>query len=151
MIGDVDDLINHLFELSTINQETGCILYHGPKSGKGYGSICWNGGQYYVHRIAYQIDHPNEELNVIRHSCDTPNCWRVEHLANGTTQDNVNDKVRRERQPRGETMYSSVVTEDIVRDIRSSKLNLYQLAMKHNITPSNVHYIRARKTWKHVI
>lgn len=146
-----DELIDHLLVNSIVDSETGCILWQGCVAGRGYGVTCWQGKQVYVHRIAYQFEYPNEILNVVRHTCDIPNCWKIEHLVNGTTLDNVLDKVAKGRQPRGSLMHNAAFTEEQILEIRSSPLNLYQLADLYSVTPSNIHYIRVRKTWKHVL
>lgn len=145
-----DEMIEHLFNCSIIDHDTGCILWQGCTAGKGYGVVGWQGGQIYVHKLAYQFECPDEEQDVIRHTCDQPNCWRIEHLVNGTTQDNVDDKVAKRRHIFGSANYNTTFTEDDIVEIRSSPLNLYQLGAKYNVTPSTIHYIRARKTWKHV-
>lgn len=43
-----------------------------------------------------------------------------------------------------------IIKEGQITEIRNSNLNLYQLAEKYKVTPSTIHYIRAKKTWKHV-
>ena len=147
----LDELIDHLLDNSIVDEVTGCILWQGCTAGKGYGVIHFEGRQMYIHRLAYSIEYPNEKLDVIRHSCDTPNCWRIEHLFNGSTQDNVDDKVLKKRHIFGKDNYNSHLTEQDIKDIRSSSLNLYRLAEKYNVTASNIYYIRTKKTWRHVI
>ena len=44
---------------------------------------------------------------VVRHACDNPPCCNPLHLLGGTHADNVADKVRRGRVPRGETHYNA--------------------------------------------
>lgn len=71
MLRSQDELIQHLFDRSILNEDTGCILWQGCTAGKGYGVVGYQGRQQYVHRLAYQFENPNEELNIIRHTCDT--------------------------------------------------------------------------------
>lgn len=150
MLRTQDQLIDHLLSRSIYDESTGCILWQGSVAGKGYGVTCWQSKQVYIHRIAYQFEYPNEEIEVIRHTCDTPNCWNIEHLRNGSTQDNVDDKVNKRRHIYGSDNYNAKFTEDDIRVIRSSELNLYELAVQYDVSPSNIHYIRSFKTWKHV-
>lgn len=103
-----------------------------------------------MHKIAYQFEKPDEIQDVVRHTCDTPNCWRIEHLINGTTLDNIRDKVLKGRQPKGSGVHNSVFKEADIVEIRLSPLNLYQLGEKYSVTPSTIHYIKTRKTWQHV-
>lgn len=146
----LDELIEHFFEYSMIDYETGCFLWQGARAGRGYGVTSWQSKQVYVHRMAYHFEHPNEVLNVIRHTCDIPNCWRVSHLVNGTTLENIQDKVAKGRQPRGSSMHNARFTEAQILEIRASPLNLYEIAKVYNTNPSTIHYIRVRKTWKHI-
>lgn len=146
-----EQLIDHLYKMSTFRATTNCLLWNGCKAGRGYGVIGWEGKQAYIHRVVYQLEHPNEVLDVVRHTCDTPNCWNIEHLINGTTAENIADKVSKKRHIYGSEIHNSALTEDDVLKIRSSPLNLYQLANLYKVTPSTIHYVRARKTWKHVL
>ena len=146
-----EELIEHLLENSIVDEETDCILWQGSVSGQmGYGVTCWEGRQVYIHRWAYQIAHPDEVIEVIRHSCDRPRCWNLDHLLNGTVQDNTNDKIERGRLIRGSKNYNARFTEAQIVEIRNSPLNLYQLAAIYDVSPPTIHYIKARKTWKHV-
>lgn len=145
------ELVDHLMENSIYDEDSGCLLWMGCTAGRGYGVTCWQGKQVYVHRIAYKFEYPDEKIDVIRHTCDTPNCWRIEHLCNGTTLDNISDKINKGRQPIGAQVHNAAFHDDQIREIRASPLNLYELAAVYKVTPSTIHYIRARKTWKHII
>src|SRR6267154_5593390 len=113
---DVDDLAHRLWDKSL--QVDDCILWLGSASGKGYGVISWMGRQAYIHRLIYHFHNPNEILDVIRHTCDTPNCWHIDHLRNGTTADNVADKIAKARHIFGTQSYNSHLTEKDIIAIR---------------------------------
>lgn len=68
------------------------VSYGKVTAGEGYGVICYQGKQIYIHRLIYEYVF-GELPNIIRHSCDTPNCWNPDHLHDGTHADNVADKV----------------------------------------------------------
>lgn len=120
------------------------------------------GGYYYVrvgyrnegvHRIAFEYHHGKLGVGeVVRHECDTPNCINPKHLIKGSQQDNMTDKVKRNRQRRGETSNFSQLTEDIVLEIREIGNSLYQkdIAERFNISQSLVSQILRRKVWKHI-
>jgi hypothetical protein len=145
-----DELIDHLLTRSVFDEKTGCLLWQGPIAGKGYGVTCWQGKQVYIHRIAYHFEYPDEAIDVIRHTCDTPNCWRIEHLVNGTTAENRADMLNKRRHAHGSGIANAAFKDSQIIEIRESSMNLYQLAFIHKVTPSTIHYIRTRKTWKHV-
>jgi hypothetical protein len=144
----IDDLAQRLWAKSEFVGD--CLLWDGPKSGKGYGVIGWLGRQIYIHRLVYSLHHPDEELKIIRHSCDTPNCWHINHLFNGTTQDNVDDKVAKQRHIFGSDNYNTVLSETDISIIRSDTRKLREIAAEYGVVPATICYIKARKTWKHV-
>ena len=84
-----------------------CIEYDGSLSEDGYGLIqsYFNGKKIHMltHRISYQIYNnynlTSEEL--VCHHCDNPKCINPRHLFKGTQNDNVQDKVRKGRQAKG--------------------------------------------------
>lgn len=128
-----------------------CILWYGATSGQmGYGTISFRGRQTYIHRLIYQLHNPEEILDTVRHTCDTPNCWNIDHLINGTTADNVDDKVSKLRHVFGSKNYNTKFEEADIHAIRESQQTIYQIAHQFGVTPSTIHYIRARKTWKHI-
>lgn len=147
---EIDNLAQRLWARS---EEFGdCIIWNGPTSGQmAYGVINWQSKQVYIHRLIYQLHNPDAVLDIVRHSCDTPRCWNIDHLINGTTAENVEDKVSKLRHVFGSRNYNAKFTDDDIRAIRASDKNIYTLAGEYDVTPSNIHYIRARKTWKHVL
>ncbi len=146
----IDEIIDVLFDKSIYDEETGCWLWQGCVAGKGYGVIHFQGKQAYVHRVAYHIEHPDEALKVVRHSCDTPNCWSINHLHNGSTQDNVDDKVAKMRHIFGPYCHNAALDIDDIKKIRSSKLRQVELASKFKVSPATICYILGGKTWTHV-
>ena len=146
---EINDLASRLWAQSMEFGE--CILWQGPRAGRGYGVISWQGKQVYIHRLIFQLHNPEAILDVVRHTCDTPNCWDIDHLINGTTADNVDDKVTKLRHVFGSQYNNVKFTEDDIRAIRASDKNIYTLAGEYSVSPSNIHYIRSRKTWKHII
>ena len=87
---------------------------------------------------------------MIRHKCDNPNCINPEHLEVGTHTDNVNDKVSRGRQPKGEIHKNSKINESDVMEILLSKDIQVNIAKKYNINRSTVGRIRSGLAWKHI-
>lgn len=91
-----------------INRDTNdCILY--PVLNKeGYGQMqSYLEGKklhYLMHRVAYQVYYKDDLTpnDVICHKCDNPACVNPKHLFKGTHQDNVQDKVSKGRQAKGD-------------------------------------------------
>ncbi len=149
-----DELVNDLaIRLWAKSEYVGdCLIWNGCVAGqREYGVIGWLGGQVYIHRLIYQLHNPDIILDTVRHTCDTPRCWNIDHLINGTTAENVDDKVAKLRHIFGSRNWNTKFTDTDIVDIRSSTKNLYELGKQYDVTPSTIHYIRARKTWKHVL
>ena len=135
-----------------------CWIWTGPPCHNGYGGFMIDHQQVRVHRWAYErfIGQIPHELSVL-HRCDTPACVRPEHLFLGTTLENQQDKVSKDRQAKGEANGFSKLTEEDVKEIRRRyrrlsyhNSNVLELAHEFGVTPVNIRYILAGKAWKHV-
>lgn len=134
-------------------QKTGsCWLWTGQRGPKGYGAARYHGYRMLAHRFSYELHYGviASELHVL-HKCDTPLCVRPDHLFLGTPQDNMDDKVAKNRQTRGETNGTSKLTEIDVRYIRASKERSSILARYYGVNYGTIHSIRKCITWKHII
>lgn len=80
-----------------------CWEWMASKNRKGYGQFWLRRGFFSSHRTAYSIANgtPPEGLQIC-HTCDNPGCVNARHLFVGTHQDNVDDKVRKNRSPIGD-------------------------------------------------
>lgn len=80
-----------------------CWIWTSNISNKGYGVFKVNRkiGNKLAHRISWTLAFGiiPKGFNVL-HKCDNPPCVRPEHLFLGTHQDNMNDKVKKNRQSR---------------------------------------------------
>lgn len=75
-----------------------CLVWQGATDTHGYGQIAIQGKPRRVHVVAYEISHglvPDGLM--VRHTCDNPPCWRIDHLVTGTAADNSQDAVERGR------------------------------------------------------
>ena len=79
--------------------ESGCWLWAGASDLDGYGFIKRKDGkQLRAHRVAYE--HFNGEIPegyYVLHKCDVPCCVNPNHLWVGTNQENMDDKVSKDR------------------------------------------------------
>lgn len=147
----IPEIIEVLRLNSTFNEVTECYLWHGRTAGDGYGTISYNGQSIYIHRLIFKYVF-GEEPDVVRHSCDTPNCWNPDHLNDGTHADNVYDKVIKMRHHFGEKHYKAKLTDEQVREIRSKAIDTspVNLALIYGVNRGVIHNIINRKAWKHV-
>jgi hypothetical protein len=143
-----------------IEKTDACWLWKGRAVGKGYGMIGLGGKgakQVLVHRLSYEIHKGLIPAGmVIMHQCDNPRCVNPDHLEAGTQSQNIKDAFSRGRKfnlpsgLKGESHGASKLTEQIVLDIRASKLSMAKLAALHGVAKSTIERIRYRKTWRHV-
>lgn len=139
-----------LAELS-VAEESGCIRFTGHLDGEGYGRIMVARVKYMAHRLSYSLNSgPIPDGYVVRHKCDNPSCINPEHLEVGTQADNIADKVSRGRQARGSGVGRAILTEEAVREIRSSPLKVSELSTLYGVSVVSIRNILRRKTWQHV-
>lgn len=110
----------------------------------------------YAHRLAYIDAYGSIPTGtVVRHKCDNPACFNINHLELGTQRENMQDASRRGRVNKtikalGEHQGLSVLTEDLVRMIRKSTVGCSTLAKQIGVSKSTVLRARQGKTWRHV-
>jgi hypothetical protein len=107
-----------------------------------------------AHRVALEWSGVSiaDGLDVL-HSCDNPPCVNPAHLRPGTNDDNVRDKLSRERQARGETGGMAKLTTAAVREIKAALPTATNaaLAAAYGVAPMTIHAIRIGRTWRHVV
>lgn len=145
--------------------ESGCWLWGGTKFTRGYGRISISGTSKSIgaHRASWQL-HFGEipQGMLICHKCDTPECVNPAHLFLGTNNDNMQDKVRKNRQARGLRVFapmpgeangSAILTENQVEDIReryARNETIASIARYWTMSESQIRRIVRRESWKHI-
>lgn len=128
--------------------ESGCWIWVGSKTSRGYGSI----KDYYktrsAHRVSYELHKgiiPKGKM--ICHTCDIKSCVNPAHLYVGTAYDNMRDVKERGNKniPRGMDHPNAKLTDGQVIEIRTSVLTGVELARKFNVCPATISEIRNYK------
>lgn len=132
---------------------SGCWLWLGGTNQKNYGHI-WSSElkrHQRAHRMVYQIlVGAIPAGKQLLHSCDNPYCVNPDHMFVGSNAENMADRNAKSRQAKGETCALSKLTEDQVKEIRTSLDMTAAIAEKFNTSRRNVYDIRKRRTWKHI-
>ena len=69
---------------------TGCLIWRGTVTPKGYGRVCVAGRQRYAHRVAYELAvQPIADGLVLDHLCRNRACIEPTHLEPVTNRENL--------------------------------------------------------------
>ena len=109
-----------------------------------------------AHRYAYQLlVGPIPEGLVVRHLCDNPACVNPAHLKLGTQYENVQDRERSGRTAVGSRHGRSVLTEELVAEIRTryvaGGVTARSLSAEYGVAKGAIQCILEYKSWKHVL
>jgi hypothetical protein len=132
-----------------------CWIWTGGLTRGGYAAFTikrktWRGA-----RFVWTITNGHIPLGLhVLHSCDNRLCVNPSHLFLGTNQDNIDDKVRKNRQRKGETVPNAKLTSEIVKNARnrynSENITHEQLASELGISRSVLSKAIRGDTWAHV-
>lgn len=142
------------------NGPDACWPWLGSLKPNGYGQIvahCEGAQQtVYPHRAAYIMANGpipkliNGQVASVLHRCDNPACCNPKHLFLGNARMNMDDKVSKNRQPRGEDNGFVKLSEKEVIAIRASTETCVVLARRYAVSPMAISKVRTRSTWKHL-
>lgn len=134
---------------SKVKPKGSCLEWQAARFSSGYGQFFADGKNHRAHRWLYEHTHGKlDDGLVVRHTCDNPSCVNIEHLEAGTQRDNINDKLRRGRQVRGESHGRALLTRDDVEHIRESTETHRELAKRFSVSEGCINNIKLRRTWK---
>jgi len=133
-----------------------CWIWKLSCNTNGYGYVRFKGKNFTTHRLAFELFHKRKIIEgfYILHSCDNRKCCNPFHLREGTPKENMNDKVLKNRQSRGETFRISKLTEIQVLEIRNKyaegNWTHTKLGTEYGVTRPTISSIIRRKTWNHI-
>lgn len=138
-------------EAHIAKQPNGCWEWTAARTKNGYARIRIAGETILAHRAVYAILYgPIPKKMDVCHTCDVRHCVRPSHLFLDTRKGNMQDAVRKGRQAKGEIQGHAKLTASDVRAIRASGASQKALAVRYNVTQSNISCVANRKTWKHI-
>lgn len=139
---------------------SGCWIWLGGLTKKGYGISHDAFGSKLAHRVALATKGSFEQKLFALHTCDNPSCVNPDHLYAGTSKQNTADMVRRGRQNFGTNLksgsqnYNAKLTEAQVQQIRNEYVRgsrshgLNSLGKKFGVSAANVSVIENRSSWR---
>jgi hypothetical protein len=129
--------------------ESGCWIWMGATQKADYGAIAINRKPQPAHRVFYKLFRGMIPQGMyVCHRCDVSLCVNPEHLFLGTQLDNIRDAKRKNRIPAGKSHGQAKLTEDDVREIRSSSGGTVRLARQYGVSHQLISQIRSGQIWK---
>lgn len=157
MVERYSSLGSRMESLARVTSESECWEWQGSIHHSGYGIMKFDGKHRYAHQWAYiNIFGSIPDGLQVLHSCDNRKCVNPAHLRAGTHQDNMDDKVERDRCARllGELGPSRKITEsdaiEIIQRYATESISSAALGKDYGISPSQVQFIVNGKRWPHL-
>ncbi len=124
---------------------------------KGYGQIRFGNRNLRTHRLAWEFHNKKEAPKemLVCHKCDNPPCCNPKHLYLGTSMQNVEDKINRNRMPnlKGEKNGRAKLTESDVIEIKNQLIlgdSCLEISNKFNVKSGHIRAIRNGHRWPHI-
>jgi hypothetical protein len=148
-------MLQRFLEKCSPEPNTGCWLWTGSvwrETNGDYGESYAFGKRERATRAAYREIACKEVPPgmLLRHTCDMPLCVNPDHLVPGTQSENVADRHKRGRTARGGRFRNAKLTDDIVREIRNSRITSRELALLYGVSDGLINQVRRGDKWRHV-
>ena len=156
----INSVKNRFYARVLIPNENGCMEWVGKSIGHGYGLICINDEMIRAHRLSYEIHNGEipERMHVL-HKCDNRKCVAPDHLFLGTNNDNISDRMAKNRSYHpptgsGSKNFNSKLNEKDVKKIRkmlAKGITKAEIGRQFNVTQENISFIEREITWRHIL
>ena len=132
---------------------SGCWVWTGSVTGKGYGHISNKGVDFGAHRTSWELHRgPIPAGLLVCHRCDVRVCVNPDHLFLGTPQDNVDDCAAKGRLgvTSGEDSPKAKLNREKVAEIRATTawMSINRQAKKYGVSRSVIRKVLRFQSWK---
>lgn len=128
----------------------GCWLFAGGITSFGYGRLYWL-GETRAHRVSWRVFKGQVPDGMfVLHTCDTPCCWRIDHLFLGTKGDNNRDAQAKGRAAIGNLppTANAKIGPDVAQAVRDAAGTQAEIARRFGIGRSQVGRIKRGEQWR---
>lgn len=151
---------NKFWENILPDPSSGCWIWLGAIDSSGYGSLhqktkasTWITIRSHVVSFILHRGYKPKKPRMVLHTCDIRICCHPDHLYDGTSQQNTNDrKLRNSRN--GENNPAVKITNEIALEIKillSKHYKVKYIANKLQISKHIIYNIKYNNTWSHII
>lgn len=145
-------------KVSKSPNENTCWEWQGSRVNGRYGKISSGGKRgllLLTHRAAYEIATGKDPGNLkVLHSCDNPRCCNSAHLSLGSSLDNSQDMVSKNRQNKGEKVPSAKLNSEAIPQIRAlyatGGYSQKAIALLFGVSQGAIFRVLTGETWKHI-
>ena len=131
-----------------------CVLWPHARNSAGYGHLATGGRTELAHRLICEAANGGapEDKPYAVHSCGSGNigCVNPNHLRWASQYENLADAIEHGVIVRGDKVAGAKLTDVEVTLIRADPRPHSVVAALFGVSETNISYIRARKTWRHV-
>lgn len=131
----------------------GCWNWKGyTDNGKAYGRLRLGKENKIATHVSWFIHTGKWPNKYMCHKCDNPPCVNPEHLFEGTHWDNMEDKVKKGRQKRGQDIPNAILNDGKVKIVKSLLKYLTPRMVEEvtGVSYWSIIKIKNNKQWKHV-
>lgn len=129
--------------------ESGCWIWLHSLTSEGYGQS-WRKpvNENYAHRLTWKtFKGPIPDDMFVCHYCDIKSCCNPAHLFLGSSDDNIQDMINKDRNPKGKLHGMAKLTEEQVKAIRADARTNKNISKEYSISVTHVHRIKKHKSW----
>lgn len=124
-----------------------CLEWTGSLNEAGYGRFQINYKAVLAHRVSWQLNHgviPDEAF--VLHKCDNPKCVNPNHLYLGTQMNNMQDRLKRNRNPKKMPhLNRGLVTQ--IKELLVSGNTLRDISTSFKVSIGTISSIKTGRTW----